>query len=368
MEETKDNSLEIKDDKGWYVLYHLNPNIVEVMLRKDCNGEFQEEGTKLPPYQYYIPFKYMPIIKEAKHDETVDDKKYDPSKDQNALRNDLHSFVFIQASHKRVEAIVRSDWNRQARLHLYWYRDTDGREVRLPDAEMQMLIKTIQDRHLKFYLDQPLDEFNVGDKVILQQEPWKGKTAEVRDIRLKKGRILLAVSINILGRTKSITFRDISVGDVRFVDEERGRMLTGNPVTNYEEEIIDLLSHRFTQNASESLKKSDDERLKRLASYVRIYIEEPAEKVRFQALQLLCCYLRSDKKHVEEKTAELQQQLGDRTTVEGPEDAYRMLALFVVTRAPWLRDAVKEYRKEHAEAPDVFRRYLSILKNLKTRK
>ncbi len=381
------------EDKNWCVLYHLNPNIAEVMLRKDSNGEFAtDEEPALPPYRFYIPFQYMPIERqrvgesrgEEDQQDSYDDRHYDPYKDDRALRNDLHTFVFIQAPLERVMSIVRSRWNREARLHFFLYRDTDGREVRIPDAEMQMLIHTLQDRHLKFYLDQPVSEFSVGDQVILQREPWVGQVAELRNVRVRKSGIQFTVSMNILGRTKSITFPNVSLGDVRFVDEEQGRFLSGNPVTNYEEEMLDLLSHRFTQKNSEDLQKNDQRRLQRLASYTHIYVEDQDDDVRFKTMQLLCAYLRSDKKTVEtifslfvkhftayevSGTPSASEQHSSAGIIPATiPDVYRMIGLFVVTRNPQYRDAVKDYRRQFPDSPDTIRRFISILKSVKTKK
>ncbi len=379
-----------EQDKSWYVLYHLSPSFAEVMLRKDCNGEFAtEEEPALPPYRYYLPFKYLPTNhqaalqdeKEKKEEDPFADHPYDPYHDANALRQDMRAFVFIQAPLERIMAIVRARWNRDSRLHLFLYRDTDGSLVRLPNAEVQMFIRTLEERHLHFFFDQPLKDFTVGDKVIIQREPWQGRVAEIKKVRVHKNGILLTVSMNILGRIKSITFTNVTVGDVRFVNEEQGRFLSGNPVDNYEQEILDLLNHRFIQKASEELQRKDQLRLKRLAAFSHIYAEEPIDEVRLRVLQLLCAYLRSDTKKVETDVPLLLGELAShmpavksdtkkRSSKFIPDnlaDVYRMIALFIITRNPLYRDAVKGYRKQYPDIPVTIRRFISILKVVKAK-
>lgn len=364
---------ETKEDgqkaQSWYILCHLNPTWIESMLQKDSEGQFlAPDATPLPPYRFYIPFHHMPLPTTDNQSEDMDMKDYDPTKDINGLRGDLHNFVFIQATEERVEQIVKSDWNRKTRLHLYYYRDPNANKVTIPDMEMQQLIKTLQDHHLTFYFDQPILEFSVGDAVRLQMEPWRGKRAIIKAITIKKDRTDITVSLNIFNRTKSINFKNINVGDVQFEDEHKGRLLSGNPITNYEEEIIDILSHRFTQKHVEEVATNDRLRLKRLSSYSRIYVENPDDAARFLALKLICSYLREEKHKVEHHTQEVQTLLNGKTAPETDCDAYLMTALFITTRNPTLRDAIKAYRTTHPNSPDILRRYHSIIKNLKANK
>ena len=388
---------------SWYVMWHLKPQYIETMLQKDSAGLFcKPEETPLPPYRFYVPFQYMPILHEGQEVKgAVTDKHYRPQDDPNALRNDLHNFVFIQASEDRIQAIVSSDWNTKAMVRLNYYRDTNHKEVKVSDAEIRLLMDAVQNRHLQFYIDQPLDDFTTGDRVILQTEPWTGKRGVVNKVALKKGQLCMTISMNILGRTKSINFTDVRVGDVLFEDAERGRMLTDNPITNYEEEIIDILSHRFGKHYTEEVAKVDQQRLKRLATYDRIYVDDADEHARFVALKLICAYLlKSAKKRdlYQQQTLDLlhlpsalspqpsslspqpsalslqpsalspqPSALLPQPSALSPTDAYLMNALFITTRQVHWRTAVKEYRNTHPDCPDIFRRFYAIIKDIKAR-
>lgn len=353
----------------WYILCHLNPTWIEQVLQKDSDGWFAAaDGTKLPPYRFYIPYHHMPLLTTNTYAEAYDAPGYNPVKEENGLRNDLHDFVFIQATAHRVEQIMKSDWNRKTRLHLHYYRDPNGEKVTIPDAEMQLLIRTLQDHHLTFYFDQPVADFSVGDAVKLQIVPWTGKSAVIKAIHVKGGQTDITVSLNIFNRTKSINFKNIHVGDVLFEDTHKGRLLSGNPITNYEEEIIDILSHRYTQKPSEEVMEKDSLRLKRLSTYSHIFVDGAYDAARFVALKLICAYLRQEKHKVEHYLNEVQALLAGRTTPADDRDAYLMMALFIKTRNPNWRDAVKSYRNTHPDCPDILRRYHSIVKNLKTDK
>ncbi len=361
---------------SWCVMRHLNPKWIERILQKDSRGQFRKEDEEpQPPYRFFVPYQTMPrvIADRRPQGETSVGHDYDPLDDEGGLRDDFRNFVFIQAPAERVEAIVSSDWNKDTRLSMSFYCNADASRIWIDDDEMHRLILTLQDRQLKFYLDNPLDDFAVGDKVILQMSPWTGKMAEVKKIAVRDNRVKLTVGLNIFGRMKSITFPDIGFDDVEFVDRERGRLLNGNPILNYEEEIIDLLSRRYSQKISTEMAELDDRRLMRLATYTNIYIEDPDEQARFAALKLICACLRTDKGRKERYTGEVEKLLGPELTALDAQpssfiEAYLMMALFIATRNPSYRDAVKDYRHAHPDCPDILRRYHSIVKGLRPKK
>ena len=355
----------------WYVMCHLSPQTIETMLQKDCDGLLLAEGEKpLPPYRFFVPFQSIPVIHAVKNaqEEKTSDKRYRPESDQNALRYDLHNYVFIQAPAWRIEAIVKSDWNTNTRLRLYHYRDTNQKVVTISDAEMRQLMATIQSKHLQFYIDQPLDDFAPGDRVTLKLEPWEGRHGIIKQIAVKHGQLCMTISLNILGRTKSINFTDVHVGDIVFEDKERGRMLSDNPIANYEEEILDLLSHRFGHSHAEEVPEVDYLRLKRLSTYNHIYVDDTDERMRFASLKLICAYLLKNHKKRETYLQEVNTLLGNKLTPTNEAEAYLMIALFITTRQVHWRNVVKEFRNNHPDGVPVIRRFYAIIKNIKAKK
>ena len=353
-------------------MHHLNPQWIESMLQKDSWGALHHEGAEpLPLYRFYIPYLHMPHTPVAHDADTTSAryKDYDPRQDRNGLRDDLHNFVFIQATAQQVRQIVSSEWNRRTRLRLYYYRDADGHVVTIPDQEMRSLITALQDSFLDFYFDQPVEEFHVNDVVTLQMGAWKGYPAVIKDVSVKSdGRVNLVVSVNIFQRTKSVNLKDVKVGDVLFQDEAKGRLLSGNPVNNFEEEILDILGHRFRQRYDEEVAAHDELRLKRLSSYSHIYCENPDDQSRFVALKLLCAYLRGEQQKRKRYTEEVHNLLNGQTVPATDTEAYLMMALFIVTRDPSYRSLVKDYRNTHPDCSAILRRFHAKVKELKAKK
>lgn len=345
------------DTAPWYVLCHLNPQWIEVMLKKESEGRFAKTSVLPSPFRFYVPFLYMP----AKDSLGV-------SGYATELRNDFHSFVFIQAPHGRIDEILSSDWNTKARLHLYYYRDHEGKPVVVADAEIRRLMSTFRDETLRFFIGNPVDDFSAGDKVILNIEPWVGQEGVVKDIRLKKGKLVMTISMNIFNRTRSINFIDLHTGDITFKDADKARLLTNTPIDCFEEEVVDLLSHRLGKSLSEEVAQSDTMRLRHLSTFDRLYMEpDEPDYSRFLSLRLICAVLRQSKRRRASLQQEVETRLSGKETPTTTDEAYLMVAMFIATRRAAYRDAVKAYRSTHPDCPDILRRYHSIVKNLKAK-
>ena len=348
------------DNEPWYVMCHLSPRQIENLLRKECDGFFAGEGGQSAPFRFYIPYLYMPVAETG----TPGASEY-----TNELRSDFHNFVFIQAPARRVDQLVASDWNTRSRLHLYYYRDHEGKNVVVPDGELRRLMSTFRDQTLKFFIGQPVDEFSAGDRVILNNGSWAGHEGVIRDVRLRKGRLTMTISMNIFNRTKSINFTDLHTGDVTFADPDKEKLFSGNPIDRFEEEAVDLLSRHFGKAVSSETARSDAARLRRLTTFDRLYMEEDdTERPRLLSLRLICAVLRQNRKRKAELQQEAERLLAGRAAPATDDDAYLMTALFIATRQARYRDAVKAYRNAHPDAPDILRRYHSIVKGIKARK
>lgn len=341
------NDTQMTAGQRWYVMVHQNPRWIEAMLLKDSRGELLKDGAQpLPSYDFFVPYQFLR-----------------PSTDDE-LREDLRSFVFVHVSEQRIHDIVNSEWNAGARSHLHHYRDTNGHVVTISDSEMQQLRTTLQSRQLKFFFGQPIGDMAVGDTVILQFDPWRGKIGKVEKIAYKKGRLVMTVGVNIMNRTKSVKFEDLHDGDVLFADEERGRLLSGNLIENFENEMVNILGHKYREKAPQKV-INDRSRLLRLLSYANMQMPDTDDHQRFTALMLLCSYLLFEAEARDRYKAQLQQWLEGVTEARTATEAYLMVALFVVTRKPKYRDAAKAYRKTHSDCPDIIRRFLSKVSDIR---
>jgi hypothetical protein len=331
-----------QQSRQWYVMTHLKPQWIEVMLRRECEQD---------PFEFFIPFLYM-------RPDAADD-----------IRTIFHHFVFIQASEQRLRALLGSEWNTTARLHLRHYSDRSGRHIVITDEEYRQLRATFLNQQLKVFFGLPVEhvgEMAVGDRVTLLVDGWRGRRGKIERIRLKKGCVSMVVAVDILGHTKSVNFEDLHDGDVVFADHDTQQLLSGNLISNMEGPVATMLGHHFEKNAAEK-RRRDFSRLNRFLSYANILIDDEADRQRFLSLMLMCATMLGEKALCERFAAQLKEWL-DQPSSQGATDvqAYMQLALFVYTHNPVYRDAAKAYRKAHPGCQPILGTFINKLRDIPT--
>lgn len=371
-----ENQQEKADSKGswWYVMTYLKPAQIEWLLQRENLGEFVREGDPKPePLEYFIPFQFLLRIPTApvptsSADDYADRKVADMEAEvDNGVREALHNYVFIHADEQRIAQLLESEWNRSGSLHLYHYRTPSGELLRVPDGEMRSFIETLRNRQLRYYIGQPIDAMNVGDTVTLHIAPWEGRKASVTRIEVRGGHTRLTVTLDILGNLTRVTFPDIYEGDISFDDEAMGRLVNGNLLLNFEEEMVSILAHRFGHKPTDEERRRTHARLARLYAYHNVKIDDADDYLRFTSLMLISASLLGEKEAAKQYVSQLNEHLEGKTEASTGTEAYMMLALFVALRDPALREAVKAYRNSHEDCPEVIRRMFSKVKRIRCR-
>ena len=352
----------------WYVMLHLNPQWIETMLHRESRGELQDQeqlsaAPPLEPFEFFVPFQFM---------------RPDTSDDVRAL---FHSFVFIKASEERLRQILASEWNTRSRLRLYFYRDRSGQAIMVSDTELQQLKATLLNRQLKVFFGLPIDpvgQMAVGDAVTLLIPEWRGREGRIERITLHKGRVSMVVGINILGFTKSIHFEDLHDGDVIFSDHDTEQLMSGNLIANIEDQLVTILGHWFV-NPTEEKKRRDYPRLNRLLALAGIKIDDDDDRRRFTALMLMCAVLLDERPAITRLQSQVESTLlpppssllpppSSLHPPQSPIEAIESLSLFLATRNPQYRNAVKAYRKAHPDCPPIIGRLFNQLRNAPTKR
>ena len=339
-------------DSRWYVMVHHKPRFIETMLHRESRGELLDKDEKqaagtLEPFEFFVPFLFM-------RPDTEDE-----------VRSIFHHFVFVRASEERLRSILNAPWNSTSQVRLRHYRDRSGKQIMISDEEYQQLRATFMNRQLKLFFGMPVEnigEMAVGDRVTLLIDDWRGKQGKIERIRLKKGRASMTVAVNILGQTKSVCFEDIHDGDVVFADHDTEQLLTGNLIANMEPQIATVLGHYAVKNHAEKMRHNAP-RLNRFLSYATIQVDDADEHSRFTALMLLCATMLDEQDLCTRYQTQLQDSLTDEDTYT---QAYIRLSLFVATRNPRYRDAVKAYRKAHPDCPPILGTLFNKVRNLPT--
>ncbi len=358
----------------WYVMTHLKPAQIEWLLQRENRGEFVREGDSKPePLEYFIPFQFllkMPTspTQTSVADDYVEQQTIDPQVEtDNGVREALHNYVFIHADEQRIAQLLESEWNRTGSLHLYHYRTPCGEVLRVADGEMRRFIETLRNRQLRYYIGQPIGAMEVGDTVTLHIAPWEGRKASVTRIEIRGGRTRLTVTLEVLGNLTRVTFPDVHEGDITFDDETIGRLVNGNLLLNFEEEMVSILAHRFGHKPTDEERRRTHARLARLYAYSGVSIDGVEDYLRFTSLMLMCASLLGEKEDVKKYVKQLEERLDGKTEATNATESYMMLALFVALRDPALREAVKAFRNNNEDCPEVIRRMFSKVKKIRCR-
>ena len=304
----------VKESSVWHILIHPNPILMGKVFQTKQSELYDssDDELQLPPCDYYIPFNeinWRPSRTEQSAEE-MDDKVYDPMMDGNALRSDFHSFLFVYGTDRTILQLVGSKFNRSLKTPIRLYRDTDGQAVRISPEEMNRFKSAVMRQDFQICQGYPLQEINQGDRVIVVDGPMKGSVGDVMEIRYDQQGMKLKVAFLMFNDKLRIAIPGFRINDVRLQDPDTKLLLQDPLIANFEEELIELLHHRYGAKGSATLSAEDEKRLRFLYRYSDIVFEDDeVSMAKFRALMLICVYLLKDKEAIERYTQEVEHLL-----------------------------------------------------------
>ena len=204
-----------------------------------------------------------------------------------------------------------------------------------------------------------------GDRVIVVDGPMKGGVGDVMEIRFDQQGMKLKIAFQMFNDKLRIAVPGFHANNIRLLDPDTKQLLQDPMIVNFEEELIELLHHRYGAKGSATLSPEDEKRLKFLHRYSGIVFEnDETSTAKFTALMLICVYLLKDKEATEQYAQQVQDLLQGATEAKTALQAYLFTALFIALHAPLLRKAAKNYRQTHPDCPKPICRLLSIAKKI----
>ena len=293
-------------------------------------------------------------------------RDYDAMLDEQALRCDLHHFIFICEPKDVVQRILNSPWNRVLNHRLYAYRDEKGEPVEISNAEMERFKTVIKRYDFQIVNGEPTDEVREGDQVTVVSGPMAGTEGVVKQIRERDGQILLTVVFSMFLDKMHVAVPGISIADVRLKAPDAQQLLQDPVIAHFEDELIELLCHLHGKKGSQQLNRDDQKRLRFLYQYSDIVFEDNAEaRAKFSALMLICAYLMNDKDEQARRLKEVETLTSDIFPLTSELSCYLVIAQFIATHNPELRQRAKVWRQSHPDCPLSIRRLLSIAKQIR---
>lgn len=352
---------ENENKEYWYVMLHLDPSLIERQLLQ-MNQKRSASGKS--ELLYVIPFRYL---KRATADhETKSRVKLREIDENNALRDNLHDFVFIKASEQEITELVYQPWNREGRLHLRFYRTHDKKAIRVPDSEMTPLIRLMVEQRQKFSFESPLDNLESLENVIIKTGLFKDYQASVIDYHYTADGIRFTLAIPVFGGVRTLRLPDYSPSDVK-VKGTLEQLLDTNFIRRVETGLMEILRRRVKGRIDDDTRREDLEQLNRFAAFNYLKFDDTASHNHFRVLMLLCAALRRDKQTKEELTALVQTFVADPLNPATDDEAFVTAVLFVATRNADYRTAAKQYASTRTNLHPSLQRIMPMIKDIHTR-
>lgn len=350
----------------WYALTHWDPESLKKKLEQ-LNEQALKSGEGVC-YKYFIPYSF--IVRRIMPDKHPDDYNglfsEDEARHNNQIRATLRHFVFIRATGRQIQKLLRSDWNRNSvrRLQPYAAHADDMKYV--SDTMMDSFIGACYDLRERFELTPYSEGLGIGAEVIISKGRFKSARATVKDFCIKNGGLCLTLAVSLFAQSVDITLYDVDASKVS-VSPDCSSFISFDYANHIESQLLDILSRRINRKETPESHEAD---LKMLSTIWRLRptrIDDRYMNARVQALSLICARLRYDiaaQQQLLPRILALLQSHEQKSLTQRNAQAIAILhiALFVATKDPAHRATAKELVFRFTEEKHPLRRFISLLR------
>lgn len=349
----------IRRSKNWYVMLHLEPELIEHYLQQE-NEERRHKRLRL--FEYFVPYQFLPKAVPDEYSKQLKQQAKEAD-DSNALRRAMHHFVFIKASANEISRLVNCPWNRDGRLHMHFYLSRNGRRITMPDKMMESFITLCCENRQRFTFGPAIDNLDGFDTVVIAQGVFKDTEAKVLDVQQTSQGISITLGIPFFNGEKTLKLHDYKPSDLH-LPRTVETLLNDHFIDNVETELIAILDRRVKRPYDTGSEGDEAAILNHLFHYSHVKMPDLPSYCRFRALMLICATLRVDVESRKTLIAELQSMLAGHTEATTEEQAYLMTALYVATADADYRTAAKHYQQQHADTARSLTRLMSPVKRM----
>ena len=339
----------------WYVMLHLEPRHIERLLQQE-NEWRRQRGLRL--FEYFIPYLFLPKAVPDKYAKDAS-RQTVLATESNDLRAALHNYVFIRATSHEISTLVEQPWNRDGRLHLYFYRSRYGRRIIMPDKMMTPFVTICCENRQRFTFGDPVVDIQAQDTVVIRTGTFKDTEAKVLDVHQTAGGISMTLGIPFFNGEKMLTLYDCKPSDSHLARSVE-TLLNDRFIDNVESQLLTILYHRMKRISQEE----DVATLNHLYHYSYVRMSDVPSHLRFRAMMLICATLRNDVEGRESLIAELNSLLDGTLEPTTPEQAYLLAALYIATANVDCRTAAKRYWQQHPQPSGPLSRLMPLVTRL----
>lgn len=364
MTKQKSSPTEIRFPKQWYVMYHLEPEEIDRKMQLE-NEHRREKGLRL--FEYFIPYLFLPV---AEPDLYADDAKAQVVRagEVNDLRRAIRRYVFVKASAREIASLVRRDWNRDARVRLYFCNSHDGSHVVMGDKPMQQFITVCCDNRQRFTFGPPVVDVEKYDTVVIKNGAFKDSEAKVLDVQQTASGLSITLGIPFFCGEKTLQLKGCTADDIH-LPRTVETLLNDHFVDNVEKKLLTVLAHRLKGIVGEYTdgEESDEASLNRISHYAYVSMPDTRSHIRFRCLMLLCAALRIDSVIRESMAAEIGSLLDSGKDIDDAGKALIQASLYVATGNADCRTSAKTYWQAHREEQTTLSRLMPLVTRLNRR-
>ena len=347
----------------WWVLRHLNPQIIDVQLSQLNEQRAADDKEALV---YFIPHQYAREAEYKKENDKVYNKMV---KENNDLRSTLHYYLFIKATEPDINSLLSGEWNRAMRLRLTICRTKSGEPLWATAKDMDDLIALMSEHREMFNLEPSPEGFQIDDKVMLKAKVFKGYEFYVTKVRKKEKGASLTLELPIFNgrfilKTKSV---DVAKQHLPMKIQE---LLSPDYVKRVDQALTAIVRHRYGRRKSKGNKQqteSDSVILHDLQFMSYMEFDDSEIHNHVKTLLLLHAALRKDRHSIEHYVPIVEQMLTNPTEATTGEDAFRMAVLYLATQDVNYRDAAKRYEQKHKTLSEPLSQLMPVIKYIRFR-
>lgn len=284
-----------------------------------------------------------------------------------SLSGDLVRFIFLRASEEELDELVFEKQDVTMRVRLFYYLDTDGSKAVVPDKMMQDFFDACLRYRGHFELTPPIDGIEAMDRVVIKSGPFAGCQASVVRARHSKGSLHLELVIEMVTGVMNILMSDVSKEQVVILNRSAVDAIRTDFIEYTQNHLLTILEHRVKRVADETVKQQDAAMLMRLFRYRNHHVVSEAARNHFLALMLICAHLcrsTAEEQTLKEKVLESLEVISQKSESKAATDArtYLWIALYIVTRDPSYRDAIKKYMSDYQPKSPKLRRFVALIR------
>ena len=346
----------IENTTRWYVMTLLNMSRFQEWLKAE-NARHLSKGEAI--IEPFYPHDFL-RSSSSSHD-------VEGASNNHSVSDDFSNFVFLKGTESEIKSLVEDRYNKESRIWLRHYLDTDGTHATISEKMMNDFFEACLKYRGRFEITPSIDGIESMDKVEIKTGPFVGYEASVMKVRHSKGAIHLDLAIQMVSGVMNIHMANVNKDQVAILNRSSVDAIRTDFIEYTQNHVLNILEHRVKSVDDKEVNQRDAAMLTRLFRYRNHHVENEAARNHFLALMLICahlCRFASEEEELMGRVLDNLATINQKSESKAATDTrtYMWISLYIVTRDPAYRDAIKQYVRDHQPKSPKLRRFVSLIR------